>query len=195
MPNILMLESCTSYSQLYFRSKQRPINIHIHSEMSGTPQDIFIFQSLKKIFPTKESWRTLDGLGVIIGPGRFNAVRVSCAIISTLQAISGLPIYTLTAYDLLDRMTLSQPQKGSAIFAKKGFVYYRDRFSKGEGALMKIEDAPRDSVYWGPLQEDSVFNISCQQLDLNVFYDAILENATDCVVEPLALIPAYCALV
>jgi len=195
MPKILFIESCLSQSQVYLRGNDSHNSIRLLSETSSTAQDVFIFQSLKTLFPTRESWSALSGLAVVIGPGRFNAVRVACAIVATLQAVSSLPIYTLRSYDLLDAMSEDKPWKGSAIFAKKGFVYYRERGLSGDGDLISLREVSSQSLYWGPPQEDCDFSESVERLDLDVFYDLILENKTERVTEPLDLRPAYCALV
>jgi tRNA threonylcarbamoyladenosine biosynthesis protein TsaB len=68
--------------------------------------------------------RTLDGLGVAVGPGSFSGIRVGMSFVKGLALALGTPLVGISSLELLARQALSDGECGAAVIdARRGQVY------------------------------------------------------------------------
>jgi tRNA threonylcarbamoyladenosine biosynthesis protein TsaB len=68
--------------------------------------------------------RTLDGLGVAVGPGSFSGIRVGMSFVKGLALALGTPLVGISSLELLARQTLSDGEYGAAVIdARRGQAY------------------------------------------------------------------------
>jgi tRNA A37 threonylcarbamoyladenosine modification protein TsaB len=155
--------------------------------------DRFVFDSLHKILAADpHAWKALTSLGVCIGPGRFNGVRVGCSVIATFMAILKLPCYAANSFQILQEMDLSPDIAGYAIFAKKGFAYYQAKGAEQKNVLVPFAELPFTTHV---LEIEGDFIQSSTALSLEAFNALINKGQAQILHRPIDIDPLYCALI
>ncbi len=131
--------SCSIYLKIYDREYIR--------SLSGQPAHAEVFfgwvRELVQLEP--HLFEDLDQLGLCIGPGRFNGLRVGMTLISTINALKKKPILTCTSHQLMSAIADDSIQH-FAIFAKYGYAYYCERDKWTDCELIKIEALPKSNL-------------------------------------------------
>jgi tRNA threonylcarbamoyl adenosine modification protein YeaZ len=191
MPNRLLIDTaCSHASLLYSHGDQVFTHTAIRPDRG---HDRFIFQTLEKILQQNPSaWASLEDIGVCIGPGRFNGVRVACSIIATFMSILKKSAYVCNSFELLQAADLSPSITGYAIFAKRGYAYYQEKGGLKSDLLVPFIKLPYSTHVLeieGHYQQQSFF------LDLTNMDTLISEGRARSIQRPVDLEPLYCALI
>lgn len=131
--------SCSIYLNFYQREYQRSLSgVSAHAEV--------FFGWVRELNHLEPSlFAELDLLGLCVGPGRFNGLRVGMTLISTINALKKKPILLCTSHQLMS--AIADPSiEHFAIFAKYGYAYYCQRDQWNDCKLVKIEDLPRSKL-------------------------------------------------
>jgi tRNA A37 threonylcarbamoyladenosine modification protein TsaB len=113
--------SSTSCSLILILDGQR-YHRHLKGQAAHAEQFFAWIRELLELEPNL--FKRLTSLGLCIGPGRFNGLRVGMTFISTLMALYQLPAYLCTSHQLLAEHSFTKDLDGYAIFAKYEHAYW-----------------------------------------------------------------------
>jgi len=191
MPKMLLIDTACSYATIY-HSLEDDLIVEQESHRLTCTHDHFLFHTLHTLAMTSPSiHQEWDIIGVCIGPGRFNSVRVACSVIATFMSVLHKPAYLCTAFELLREADQHEGIEGYAIFAKSGFAYYQ---SSDFSCAMEMKPIAELSFRMHVLEIEGSFIQHSRKLDLKGLHNLIQQGRALKIDRAIDLEPAYCAM-
>jgi tRNA A37 threonylcarbamoyladenosine modification protein TsaB len=142
MKNLLAVDTSLTSCSIYLSLDGKEYHRHLKNQAAHAEQFFTWLRELSLLEP--DLFQRLDMLGLCIGPGRFNGVRVGMTFISSLMALHQLPAHLCTSHQLLaaqSQISLSLIE-GYAIFAKYGHAYWCPKNDWMQTSLLSYEQLP-----------------------------------------------------
>ena len=143
--NFLAVDTSTTSCSIYLQYNGKEIIYELFGQATHACQFFSWIAEIKKEHPNV--FEELDSLGVCLGPGKFNGVRVGVTFIATLMVEYNLPVWTCTSHQLLAARSSNLLQSNRlAIFAKYGHCYVVQKGNWQEIKLLPFEEIDKETI-------------------------------------------------
>ncbi|NBW57735.1 tRNA (adenosine(37)-N6)-threonylcarbamoyltransferase complex dimerization subunit type 1 TsaB [bacterium] len=144
MNNILAVDTSLTSCSIFLRIDGKSYHRHLKGQAAHAEQFFSWIHELAQIEPNL--FQRLNVLGLCLGPGRFNGLRVGMTFITTLMALFKMPAYVCTSHQLLAEQSKKTHVQGYAIFAKYNHAYWCLDNDWMNTSLVSFDKIPENSV-------------------------------------------------